>query len=480
MVGELPIQLDRGADQPLPAQVAAALREQIDRGSLRPGEALPSTRTAASQWGVARGVVVTAYEQLYAEGYVESVRGSGTRVNPELHDVVPVREGQPSGRREEMPFEAPQMGSLAPGRPITDTVVGSAWRTAWRHAAARDDVRAPALGDPSLRYEIAEHLRRMRATHRSASQVVVTSGTRDGLGLVLLTLGGGRRTLRVGIEDPGLSTLRGVAARHGADIVSLETDNAGLDPAALPTQGLDAVIVTPSHQYPMGGSLTLPRRRALLEWAARTQTVLIEDDFDSELRYSGRPLPTLAALDDATAGWVVLLGTFSRTIAPALNLGYLLAPTSIGEALHETRAQLGGTVSSVVQGALSEYLSTGAFRRHISHLLRRYGARRDDLSEAIAALPGVRLRSMDGGLHAVIEFVQGSPESARAREQAIVSSSEARALGVVPLSSYWHRGGPQLGASGIVLGIGGPRNAQYRHDVGALAGMIRAECERRR
>ncbi|WP_125100520.1 PLP-dependent aminotransferase family protein [Leucobacter chromiireducens] len=502
--GTFPVHLDRGAEAPLPVQIAAALREAIDAATLRPGEHIPATRELARRLGVARGVVVAAYEQLIAEGYLAATHGRGTMVNPALARTEQAApwgsEADRDRRAPEPPRRAGATGDaegaeagtplehdappapLTPGQPITDTVVGPAWRSAWRQAAARVDAVPPALGDPALRTEIADHLRRMRATARAAGDVLVTAGTRDGLGLLLTALGATRgRELVVGVEDPGLPSLRGAAQRSGARIVALPADGEGLDTSRLPDGLLDVVIVTPSHQYPLGGSLPLPRRRALLAWARRTGVVVVEDDFDSELRYTGSALPTLAALDDPDRGSVVLLGTFSRTIAPGLSAGYLLAPAGLRSLIEPVRRELGGPVSGVVQAALAAYLASGELRRHTARMLRRYAARRDAVSDALAAAPGVRVRPMDGGLHAVLEFLPrtGTRDADRdpaapSREEAVLAAAHADGLGVQGLAGYWQRGERAPGMTGLVLGMGGSDDAEFARALGRLRGILDA------
>ena len=481
---EFPVELDRELDAPLPVQLAAALREAIDAGTLRPAEPVPATRELARRLGVARGVVVAAYEQLIAEGYVVAVHGRGTAVNPELDTAPPQRlervaDDRPRAPRpEKRPAAVEDSGAprgrapLAPGEPIPSAINSPAWRAAWREAASRAHLVAPALGDPRLREEVADHLRRMRATARSAADVIVTAGTREGLGLLLTSLGTTRgRGLVVGVEDPGLPSLRGVAARHGARIVALPTDSEGLDTSRLPEGVLDLVIVTPSHQYPLGGSLPLVRRRELLAWARRGGVVIVEDDFDSELRFTGSPLPTLAALDDDVHGSVVLLGTFSRTVAPSLSAGYLLAPEGVRSMIEPVRRELGGPVSSVVQFALAHYLATGELRRHTARLLRRYAERRDLVSERLAGARGVRVRPMDGGLHAVIEFVGPDAVALRRREVDVVERTRAAGLGAEPLGGYWQRSG--AGMSGLVIGLGGSDDTAFEAGLGALAAVLR-------
>lgn len=495
---EFPVQLDRASELPLPVQLAGALREAIDAATLRPGEGVPATRELSRRLGVARGVVVAAYEQLIAEGYLVSRHGRGTEVNPELkgsprqepsrvrgdmnpHTTAPLdsvtsdRATLDSAALDGVSVYGPSTTRLplTPGEPIPSAIDSPAWRAAWRDAASRAHLAAPTLGDPKLRAEIADHLRRMRATARPASDVIVTAGTRDGLGLLLTALGTTRgRGLVVGVEDPGLPSLRGVASRHGAQIVALPADAEGLDTSRLPAGLLDVVIVTPSHQYPLGGSLPLVRRRELLAWSRTNGVVVVEDDFDSELRYTGTPLPTLAALDDAVAGSVVLLGTFSRTVAPSLSAGYLLASESIGQLIEPARRELGGPVSSVVQHALAHYLGSGELRRHTARLLRRYAVRRDLVSELLAGAPGVRVRPMDGGLHAVLEFV-GAPASAlRAREATLVQRSRDAQLGAQPLGGYWHA--QEADRAGMVIGLGGSDDTEFETALRALAALFKS------
>lgn len=502
------MELDRSGG-PLPAQLAARLREVIDGGVLRPGEAIPATRALASRLAVARGVVVAAYEQLIAEGYLRAERGRGTVVNPELPPSVPAAGEEPrapgapgapggpgagprdadgpdaaggAGRAER--DAAPAAGSetmprppLAPGTPLTDVASRPAWRAAWRAAAAQADRPPPALGDARLRAELAEHLRLVRGTARPAGDVLVTAGAREGLGLLLTALSAGRPGgLVVGVEDPGYPSLRGVAARHGARIVSLPVDADGLRTEQLPSGLLDLVIVTPSHQYPVGGSLPLPRRRELLDWARRTGVLIVEDDYDSELRQVGSPLPALAALDDPAAGSVVTLGTFSSTVTPALAAGFLLAPASLRALLEPVRRDLGSPVSAVTQLALADYLASGELRRNIARVRRRHASRRDLLSERLAGVPGVRIRPTSGGLHAVVELA-GEPREALRREEETVASSREPApgfpggLGIAALGAYWQHERPDR-AAGLVLGLGGPDDAGFAAAVERLREIL--------
>lgn len=484
-----PIQLDRAAEQSLPAQLVAALRESIDEGAMRPGEPLPATRVVATRLGVSRGTVVSAYEQLIAEGYLASGQGRGTIVNPGLGHVRGAGGGgraQVAAHMATATADAAQPGSkgpLTPGAPLSDTIERPAWRAAWREAATHAHETPPVLGSPELRGEIAEHLRRMRGTHRAAADILVTAGARDGLGLLLTALGTTRgRSLVVGVEDPGYPSLRGVAARHGARVVALETDAEGLVTDALPRGILDLVIVTPSHQHPVGAALPLRRRRELLAWASDSGAIVVEDDYDSELRYTGTPVPALAALDDPQNGVVVTLGSFSATVTPALAAGYLLAPASLRAHLEPVRSELGNPVSSIVQSALARVLASGEIRRHTARMRRRYATRRGLVAAVLGAVETARVRPMHGGLHAVIEIELGSaagrgPAASGRAEASLVRACQREGIGAVGLHEYWQRRGGASSQPGLVIGMGGPNEAEFRRALEQLAALLEVARE---
>lgn len=323
----------------------------------------------------------------------------------------------------------------------------------------------------------------MRGTTRPASDVLVTAGTREGLALLLTSLapGVGPRRLAVGVEDPGYPSLRGAVQRLGADIVSLPVDSDGLRTDALPESGLDLVIVTPSHQYPIGGSLPLARRRELIDWASRTGVVVVEDDYDSELRHVGSPLPALASLDSSATGAVVTLGTFSSTVGPALAAGFMLAPERLRAIIEPVRLDLGSPVSAVAQRALAGYLASGELRRNIARVRRRHAARRDIISEQLSVIDGVRMRPMSGGLHAVAELSaapgDATSRAALSREQAVVARAAQPSerfpagLGIAALGAYWQHHRDDRTA-GFVLGMGGADDAEFEAAVSELAAIL--------
>ena len=454
----LPVRVDRAGLDPLPVQLTDQLRGLVDRAVLAPGDALPSTRALAAHLAVSRGTVVAAYDQLLAEGYLSAAAGRSTVVNPLLRRVHPPR-GRPLRPAPAEP--APDI-DLRPGLPSPDDVVGPAWKAAWRQASAAGvGTSIPPLGLPELRQAWSDHLRRMRAVVRDPGQVAVTGGGREGLALLLLSLARDR-PLRVGVEEPGYPSLRRVPTRFGARVGPLPADERGLRVADLPSgrAAPDVLLVTPSHQYPLGGSLPLDRRLELLEWARHNRVVVVEDDYDSELRYTSQPLPALAALDDADDGNVVLLGTLSKTLTPALAMGFLALPGRLVPAVTAARRDLGQPVGLVAQRAMANYLRAGALRLHTQRMRNRYRRRRGLVVAALAGLSGVRVYPMDGGLHAVVQT--------RRPESELVDALAAAGVRVGPLSEYWSGTGTR---SGIVFGFG----AVGEPELVAALGIIAAE-----
>ena len=326
---DLPLALDRAAGLPLHQQLAAALRSAVLDGLLPPGSRVPPSRLLGTQLRIARSTVLTAYEQLTGEGYLESRHGSGTFVPEQVHRV-PTQHPRPAGAStaDDTADDTPDRAAvdLRPGRPDTRRLVDGAWRAAWRDATGRDvpPVEPPAQGLPALREQIAAHLRAARGVIADPADVLVTAGTGDGLALIAHALGGPPPRL-VAVEDPGYPAARRILTRLGWTVQPVPVDDDGLLVDRLPDLPVPPhlVLVTPSHQYPLGGCLPVSRRLDLLSWARRTGGVIVEDDYDSEYRFGAAPLPALAALDGD--GQVVHLGTFSKVLSPWLRAGYLLA-----------------------------------------------------------------------------------------------------------------------------------------------------------
>ena len=453
----LPIELDRSGEQSLPSQLADSIRQLATSGQLRPGDHLPSTRALAQRLEISRGTVVTAYEQLTAEGYLLAAHGSGTRLNPEFIQNPPIRQ------RLAPPSAPPtQTISLLPGRPYTEDLADAAWRSAWRRACSQP-VPSPQdrLGLWELRIQVAEHLRRMRSIFVDPSLIAITAGSREGLALTLLCIKAltaqsqPSRTLTIGVESPGYPSLRRVPQRLGHQVLNLPTDSQGVNPTKFPAQGLDAVLITPNHQYPFGTTLPAPRRSLLMSWAQNSGALIIEDDFDSELRYVGFPFPPVTS-DANTRG--VLLGTFSSVISPDLSCGYAVLPPEFVDHARKLRADLGSPVAAMTQRALAYYMESGALRRRTQRLRREYRRRQELVTRYLTDIPGARLHPISGGLHAVVESDR--------EEDEIVRKLSARGIGVRRLSQYWGGSGT---ARGIVFGFGNVGKKDLEQSLVAIA-----------
>ena len=402
---DLPVSLDRSAPTPLHSQVAAALRDAVVDGLLAPGSRLPPTRLLATRLAVARSTVLAAYEQLDGEGYLDSRHGSGTYISTRLPTAAaaPTAAGPPPAGHVCVAATTGRAGAhwrrsgavdVRPGRPDTGRAAAAAWRCARRRAASR---AVPP---------VAAHLRAARGLRADAADVFITAGTSDGLALVVHALALAACT--VAVEDPGHPAAWRVLTRLGSRLVPVPVDGDGLCVdrlAALPVAP-HLVLVTPSHQYPLGGCLPLARRLALLDWAHRHDALVLEDDYNSEFRFGVAPLPALAGLD--RTGSVVHLGTFSKVLTPWLRVGYLLAPARLRAELLAARTDLRSVVSGLDQRALARYLASGALRRHIARTRRDYAHRRRHLARLVAAQPVLRLHGTRGGLHAVVGLPHGT------------------------------------------------------------------------
>lgn len=417
----------------IPARIVATIRERISSGTLLPGDGLPSTRTLAGQLGVSRGSVVAAFEQLVGEGFLVSGPG-GTRVNPDL-PRRPVRSG-----RARPGVEKPGPGLLRPGVPETGQLASTLWRRCWRVAAA-DPVAHPAPGSWRLRELIAEHVRVTRSVAVDPASVIVTAGARDGLRTLLQVVKGD-----VAVEDPGYPSLHRVPRAMGRRLVPIGADGDGISVAQLEAARPSVVLVMPNHQYPTGRQMPAGRRFELIEWSRRSGALIVEDDYDSELR---RAHPALAALDPGA----VLLGSFAKTLTPALGLGYLIVP----ERLREAVAGQAAPVSGLVQEAMAEFLAADGVRRHTARMRRGYGRRRLIFAEVFPE--GV---PMDGGLHAVIELRPGTAEAG------VVARCRRAGLAVSGLGDYW----TAADRPGVVVGLGGVDEERLRAALKRLRGLL--------
>jgi GntR family transcriptional regulator / MocR family aminotransferase len=473
------IPLARGRD-PLSRQIYAGLRDGILGGAFAAGQRLPSTRDLAEQLRVSRTVVVLAYEQLLSEGFVVGRVGAGTFVPAGLA-ATPAGDAPPPARprlsrfgafaaevRSAVEFPAPAPPTLrydfAYGRSDVEGFPFAHWWRLLHRCARRTAVRGLDYGNPAgiapLREAIAAHLRRSRSVACDASQVIVVNGSQQALDLVTRVLI--ERGDRVVIEDPLYQGTREVLRAAGARVHPIAVDRDGLDPAALPGRARLA-FVTPSHQYPTGAILPLPRRQALLHWAERADALIVEDDYDGEFRYDGRRLESLQGLD--RRGRVLYVGTFSRTIFSALRLGYVVVPPALVAAFTAAKWLCDRHTATLEQETLAEFIGSGRYERHLRQLRRRSAVAREALLDALQRHvgAGVEITGDGAGAHVVLWLGKTCAEAV------VVAAAAARGVGVYGIAPYF---ATRPSRPGIILGYSRMRVADIREGVKRLAAVL--------
>ncbi|MEU6545653.1 PLP-dependent aminotransferase family protein [Streptomyces sp. NPDC046859] len=427
------------------AGLERALRGAVRDGRLAPGERLPATRQLAWELGVSRNTVKAAYDQLVAEGYLTARQGSGTRVA-----ALPPVEAGPAGARA--PAPAPRF-DLRPGSPDVGAFPAAAWLRALRSAVTRAPSLAYDYGDPrgriELRTALSGYLGRARGVVAPPERIVITSGYVQGLALLTRVLDGGP----VALEDPGLPFHREVVRRHGGAVVPLEVDGRG---ASVPGE-CAAVVVTPAHQYPTGVTLHPERRRALTEWARTRGALIVEDDYDGEFRYDRQPV---GALQGMAPGQVAYLGTASKTLGPALRLGWMVLPPHLVDAVADAKLHSDHHTESLGQLALAELIDSHAYDRHVRSCRLRYRRRRDQLLDRLGAR--TRVRGIAAGLHALVEVDD---------EERVLARARAHGLAVGRLGDHWHTPDADR-PQGLVVGYGTPREGAYREALEVLARVL--------
>jgi GntR family transcriptional regulator/MocR family aminotransferase len=470
-------------DQSRQQAVFDRLRQGILAGTLPSGARLPPTRALAEELGVARQTVVLAYERLASEGYVRARTGSGTYVAPDLPDAAPAPAVPPPmaasslserGRRlATVPASAASrrtgLGALlAGGIPAPDLFPTQAWARCaarvFKNLSADLTGYPPPQGLAELRTQIAAHLAATRGLLADPANIVVTAGTQQALRIaaeLLLDPGDG-----AWVEDPGYIAGRGALLAAGALPVAVPSDAEGLDVAAgikcAPAARL--ALVAPSHATPLGGALPIARRLALLDWAGRANAWVLEDDCDSEFRWSGHPLPPLATLD--RAGRVIYCGTFSKTLAPALRLGFAVVPAPLVAAFVRVQTLMDRGIDTINQATLAEFMRQGLLAPHIRRMRTEYSRRRDALLAALARhAPSASPIPAPGGLHMVCRL------SAGADEAAVVEACRGRGLAVSPLGAYY-AATPRM--SGLVMGFAATPEALAADTARRLEAALRA------
>jgi len=402
--------LDPQAALPFYRQIYDRFRGAMAGGMLKPGDRIPSARALAKELGLARGTIEAAYSLLTAEGYIQARGQAGTIVTPDLDLPMPAASPAPP------PDSGPAAPSFRPdsilpfqmGLPALDRFP----RKIWARLGARcvramrpaDMVHPPIAGLPSLRAEIAAYLQLSRGISCSPSQVFVTSGYRHTIGLIahsLLQAGD-----RVWLEDPGYPPTRELLGHLQIEPVAVPVDGEGMvvaDGTRLAPRAR-AAVVTPAHQSPLCVSLSLPRRLALLDWAARTDAWIVEDDYDGEYRYVSRPLPALKSLD--RDGRVLYAGTFSKVLLPSIRLAYLVVPEAQVERFEQVTQAFAGGSPELTQAIVTGFIQEGHFARHIQRMRKLYAERRESTAAGLDSVLGrhMRIDSQPGGMHLILRL----------------------------------------------------------------------------
>ncbi|MFC9972753.1 PLP-dependent aminotransferase family protein [Spirillospora sp. NPDC127200] len=461
---DLHLPLDRAAGR-LAAQIAAGFRGAVRSGRLAAGTRLPSSRDLARDLEVSRGVVVTAYEQLIAEGFLTARRGDGTRVAELARPDTSAPPAEPEP--EPAPAAARPAYDLRPGRPDLSAFPRERWAAALRavlRTAPHEqlfDYPDPA-GVPVLRAELAGYLGRVRAAAVAPEQVTIMNGVAHGLSSTArLLLAEGHTALA--LEDPTTDRQLPMLEAVGIRLERVRVDAEGLDVAALRRTGARAVLVTPAHQYPTGVVLSPGRRAELIAWAREVDGLIIEDDYDAEFRYDRDPVGCLQGVDPER---VVLLGSVSKALAPALRLGWAAAPPRLAGRLRGHREHTDLGAPALEQHALAHYLSTGGYDRHLRTMRRRYRARRDALVEALREhVPEATVHGVSAGIHLYVELPRGTDEAA------VVGAAAEAGLAVTGAASMWSSGRAAAAAPALVLGYAGLSEARLAK-AAALLGTV--------
>lgn len=455
LVGEVLLELDRTSPVSMHAQVEALVREAIRGGRLPSGSALPPSRRLAQELGLSRGVVVEAYQQLAAEGYLVSQSGSFTRVAEGVTAPLPAQIEASGSGREVIDFRY--------GRPDVTHFPRNAWLRSLRRALLESPhdrfTYLDGRGAPELHHALAEYLNRVRSTWATPDTIVACNGFAQAISLICSVLAAGGATT-FAVEDPSDDHVRRAITEAGLRIVGIPVEGDGIDVAALEASGADAVLLTPAHQFPTGGVLSPAKRAAVVAWATRTGAIVVEDDYDAEYRYGSAPV---GAIQGLAPDRVIYAGTASKTLAPGLRMGWMIVPPHLVGAITRRKHEVDRGSPVIEQLALADFVRRGELDRHLRRMRPIYRARRDALIAALESrLPQLRLVGIAGGIHALAWLPPDLDE------ESVVRAARERSLIIDSLASS--RIAPSRG--GLLFGWGTLDEAGVRHGVDVLAGVV--------
>ncbi|GAB4588062.1 MocR-like pyridoxine biosynthesis transcription factor PdxR [Nocardia sp. IFM 10818] len=431
----------------------AALREAIRSGRLAPGTRLPPYRSLAIDLGIARNTVAAAYAELVEEGWLTARQGSGTRVAQRAVPAPDERTGRPY-----RPAPRRVSHDLQPSSPNAAAFPRTDWIASTRRALSAAPNDAFGVGDPrgrrELRTALAEYLTRARGVRTEPDRIVICSGFAHGLRLMASVLDG-----PIAMEAYGLGFYRDILHGAGQHTIPLTVDPHGAHTEELPTTGARAVLLTPAHQYPTGGPLHPERRAAVIDWARSTGSVILEDDYDGEFRYDRQPVGALQGLDPDR---VVYLGSVSKSLSPALRVGWMVLPARLIDNVLSAKGSREMQCSAVDQLTLADFFTSGAYDRHLRRTRITYRRRRAQLVHTLATrAPHIRISGIAAGLHAVLELPSGTEDST-------LHAARRQGLALDGLTPYRHPASPMPTRDGLVIGYGTPSDHAFTPALEAL------------
>jgi len=461
---DLLVALDHSRPRSLRAQLERALRDAIARGSLAPGTALPPSRILAAELAVSRSVVAAAYEQLATEGYLQARRGSGTRVRAQdtgdrpRHPARRDMSSWPGTRRPRWHYSGEPDPALFPRRDWL-----RCFRDVLREMPDSGLLYPEPSGAPELRTALAAYLGRVRGVRTTPDDVVICGGFSHGLTLLCRALGL-RGLRRIAVEDPCFSNHRRMIRAAGLHPVPVPVDEHGLQTSRLAGLDVDAVILSPAHSFPSGVVLSADRRVELLEWARAADTLVIEDDYDAELRYDRLPIGAVQGLDPER---VVYGGSVSKVLSPALRLGWLITPPHLTEDIVLAKYLDDVASEALGQLTLARFIDTGAFARHLRRVRPIYRSRRDRLLTGLAAhLPEIQPSGEAAGLHLLLRLPP-EPDA-----DTLLEAAAKHGIRLEHAAPHWADHNPQPPA--LLVGYGGLRQSTLEHDIETLATELHA------
>ena len=423
--------IDRTDSAPIYEQLYNRLMEAILSGSFPPGSALPATRKLAEDLSISRNTVNKAYQQLAAEGYIQPHTGSGFKVN-EIH--IPGTTVGTGRSFKPLPQPVPVRYDFDYGNIDNQTFPYKQWRKSVNRVLDAAEVCPSILyphymGEAALREEVARYLYRSRSVKCSPEQVIITCGHQYSVDILANVFSHGQK--RCAMEDPGYDGIRSVFINHDYNMHYIPVEDDGILVDQVKSLPLELLYVTPSHQFPIGAVLSVAKRLQLLEWAEETGAYIIEDDYDSELRYYTNPIPSMQSLDQHER--VIYTGTFSKALSPAIRIAYIVLPHDLLPRYHELYQLFGSQVSPLHQLALADFIAEGHFERNINRLRTLYRKKQDALKEAIAEVFGDRI-SVSGegaGLHLLLDINTDTPPAQ------LISQAASIDVKLYPVEPYY-------------------------------------------